>query len=59
VTNRNHPLLYPDDLQWISETFGSQLLLFNRGGHLGNLGHKDVQAAIHHAVQTQLDAESP
>jgi len=30
------------DIDWLKETFGDRLLLFNKGGHLGNLYRKDV-----------------
>lgn len=45
-------LLSPDDLSWLRATFGpSQLTLFPRGGHLGNLSNANVQRAILTALE--------
>jgi len=47
IENRNDILLAAEDLAWLETTFDpSRLTFFEKGGHLGNLGHPDVQAAI-------------
>ena len=46
IENENDILLGPEDLAWLRETFGERLIMFPRGGHLGNLSHPVVQKAI-------------
>jgi ABC-type transporter lipoprotein component MlaA/pimeloyl-ACP methyl ester carboxylesterase len=47
IVNRNDILLDPEDLQWLESTFGTQrLTVFDKGGHLGNLGMPGVQKTI-------------
>ena len=53
IVNQNDFLLSPDDLAWLRTTFGSdRLTVFERGGHLGNLGDTNVQAAIVRALSS-------
>ncbi|HEV8543259.1 MAG TPA: VacJ family lipoprotein [Verrucomicrobiae bacterium] len=52
ISNRNDILLEKTDLEWLEQTFPPErLTLFDRGGHLGNLGHPAIQSAIVAAVQ--------
>jgi ABC-type transporter lipoprotein component MlaA/pimeloyl-ACP methyl ester carboxylesterase len=47
IVNQNDFLLSEDDLQWLRATFSPEhLTVFEKGGHLGNLGHPEVQKAI-------------
>lgn len=54
VTNRDDFLLRPGDAQWLQDTFGPRLSLFERGGHLGNLGRPGPRLAIHEALRSAL-----
>ena len=52
IVNRNDFLLEPSDLDWLQATFGpTRLTVFDEGGHLGNMGHPEVQKAILAALQ--------
>ncbi|MFO1501813.1 MAG: alpha/beta fold hydrolase [Verrucomicrobiota bacterium] len=52
IVNRNDFLLEDADLDWLRTTLGAdRLTVFDQGGHLGNLGHPDVQQAILAALQ--------
>jgi hypothetical protein len=53
-SNRNDPLLRPEDLAWVEETLGDDAWLFEKGGHMGNLGQKDIQLTVFKAVQERL-----
>ena len=53
-SNRNDPLLQPADLEWIEQTLGEKAQLFEEGGHLGNLGQKEIQEVVHRAAEAQL-----
>jgi pimeloyl-ACP methyl ester carboxylesterase len=47
IVNRNDFLLPDEDLAWLKTTFAAdQLIVFEQGGHLGNLSHPAVQKAI-------------
>jgi ABC-type transporter lipoprotein component MlaA/pimeloyl-ACP methyl ester carboxylesterase len=47
MVNENDFLLTPEDLNWLRTTLGpDRVQVFPGGGHLGNLGDPDVQAAI-------------
>jgi hypothetical protein len=47
IANRNDLFLADEDVAWIESTFApSQVRLFERGGHLGNLSQPEVQEAI-------------
>jgi hypothetical protein len=47
IANRNDFLLAAEDLAWIEATFApGQVVLFEHGGHLGNLSEPVVQQAI-------------
>ncbi len=56
VTNANDFLLGPNDVEWYKRAFGKRLLLFQEGGHLGNLHKKEVQSQIVEAL-SQLKQE--
>ncbi|MHC4512990.1 MAG: alpha/beta fold hydrolase [Planctomycetota bacterium] len=49
-TNRNDFLYDADDVQWLEQTFGDRLHLFEEGGHLGNVYRHDVKEAIIRSV---------
>jgi ABC-type transporter lipoprotein component MlaA/pimeloyl-ACP methyl ester carboxylesterase len=52
ILNRNDFLLPDEDLEWLQATFPpSQITIFERGGHLGNLSHPAVQKAILGALE--------
>ncbi len=47
ILNRNDFLLPDEDLAWLQSIFDpSQIRIFEKGGHLGNLSHPAVQKAI-------------
>jgi len=47
IVNQNDFLLATEDLEWLRAAFApEQLIVFQKGGHLGNLSHPAVQAAI-------------
>jgi ABC-type transporter lipoprotein component MlaA len=54
LDNRDDFLLEPGDIDWLQQTFGSRLELFDVGGHLGNLGHPGVRLAITEALRKAL-----
>lgn len=55
VENKDDILLAPEDLQWLSSTFKpEQVIYFDHGGHLGNLGYPAVQKAILSTVEDLL-----
>jgi ABC-type transporter lipoprotein component MlaA len=52
LVNENDFLLPREDLEWLRTTFGPErLTVFERGGHLGNLGQPEVQKAILRALE--------
>lgn len=59
VTNRDDFLLRPGDAQWLQDTFGPRLSLFERGGHLGNLGRPGPRLAVTEALRTALGGGTP
>ncbi len=52
VTNRDDFLLQPGDAAWLQRTLGDRLLLFERGGHLGNLARRGPRLVIVEALRT-------
>lgn len=46
MTNADDPILTPDNLDFLSSTFGSRLNLYPVGGHCGNLRYRDNVAAM-------------
>ena len=46
IHNRDDLILGPDDIEFFEETFGERALIFPNGGHMGNLQHRFVMAAI-------------
>src|SRR5688500_4893198 len=56
VANRNDILLGAEDVAWLKKTFGTRLMLFERGGHLGNLNETFVQREIVRALEDLLPA---
>jgi pimeloyl-ACP methyl ester carboxylesterase len=46
IANANDILLHESDAQWLRSTFGNRAMLFERGGHLGNLSDTLVQQQI-------------
>ena len=46
ISNADEIILAPEDIQFLSETFGSRAIIFPRGGHLGNLQHRDYVARM-------------
>jgi len=52
IVNRNDILLAEEDLRWLEAVIGPERLrVFDRGGHLGNLAHPEVQKAILKALE--------
>ena len=41
VTNEDDIILAPGELDYLRELFGDRAIIYNKGGHLGNLAHKD------------------
>jgi hypothetical protein len=39
-TNSDDLILDRDELQWLRSTFGSRIVVYDHGGHLGNLGER-------------------
>jgi len=59
ILNENDFLLPPEDLQWLRSTLPTNsITVFPEGGHLGNLAHPAVQAAIVHALDGLAPAPS-
>jgi ABC-type transporter lipoprotein component MlaA len=54
ITNRDDFLLRPGDVDWLQRTLGERLLLFERGGHLGNLALPGPRLAVVEALRTAL-----
>ena len=46
ITNADEIILRPEDLDFLTETFGSRVTVFPRGGHLGNVQHRDYVARM-------------
>lgn len=44
ISNADEIILAPGDIRFLSETFGSRATIFPRGGHLGNIQHRDYVA---------------
>ncbi|HET6408489.1 MAG TPA: MlaA family lipoprotein, partial [Chthoniobacteraceae bacterium] len=54
IANANDLLLAEEDARWLRETLGNRLMLFERGGHLGNLSETIVQQQIVRALADLL-----
>jgi ABC-type transporter lipoprotein component MlaA len=54
ISNANDLLLGKEDVEWLQKTFEKRLMLFERGGHLGNLGETIVQQQIVRALADLL-----
>lgn len=46
LSNENDFLLDPEDFEWLRDTFGADLHVEPRGGHLGNLHLPEVRARV-------------
>jgi hypothetical protein len=46
ITNADEIILRPEDLDFLTETFGSRATVFPRGGHMGNVQHRDYVARM-------------
>jgi predicted alpha/beta-fold hydrolase len=40
LTNSDDPILNPPELAWLRSTLGSRIVVYDHGGHLGNLGDR-------------------
>ena len=56
IGNTNDILVAEEDIQWFREMFGPRVLLFERGGHLGNLNETIVQ---HQIIRALADLRPP
>lgn len=54
--NADDFLLNDKDRAWLRKTLGERVVFFNHGGHLGNLGQKDVQAHLVKALWFPCEA---
>ena len=54
ISNANDLLLSKEDVAWLQKTFEKRLMLFERGGHLGNMGDTIVQQQIVRALADLL-----
>jgi len=59
LTNRDDFLLRAGDAEWLQDTFGERLSLFERGGHLGNLGRPGPRLAVIEALRAALQPAPP
>ena len=46
ISNADEIILAPEDIRFLSETFGTRATIFPRGGHLGNIQHRDYVARM-------------
>lgn len=46
ISNADEIILLPEDVRFLSETFGTRATIFPRGGHLGNIQHRDYVARM-------------
>lgn len=46
ISNADEIILTPEDIDFLTRTFGSRATLFPRGGHLGNVQHRDYVARM-------------
>ena len=46
ISNADEIILTPQDIDFLGSTFGSLATIFPRGGHLGNLQHRDYVARM-------------
>ncbi|MGZ8938381.1 MAG: MlaA family lipoprotein, partial [Limisphaerales bacterium] len=58
IANANDILLNPEDVAWMKSTYKDRLMLFERGGHLGNLSETIVQREIVRALADLLPAHA-
>jgi hypothetical protein len=56
ISNSDEIILTQEDLEFLSATFGERATLFPRGGHLGNLQHRDYVAKMLAFFSTGPDA---
>jgi hypothetical protein len=54
IANSNDILLAGEDARWLREMFGNRFILFERGGHLGNLNRTIAQHQIIRAFSDLL-----
>ena len=55
ATNQNDFLLAPGDIEWMTEVLGPErVLVFERGGHLGNLHRDDIRTALQDLVESAV-----
>jgi predicted alpha/beta-fold hydrolase len=40
LTNSDDPILNPPELAWLESTLGNRIVVYEHGGHLGNLGER-------------------
>jgi len=59
VSNRDDFLLEPGDVDFLQATLKDHLLLFEEGGHLGNLGKPAVRQAIIDSLRQALQLPPP
>ena len=46
LTNADDIILAPGDLEYLRQQFGARATIFPRGGHCGNIAHREVAAAM-------------
>lgn len=46
MTNNDDPILNADDLAWLRAKLGSRIVVYDHGGHLGNLGEHQQMADL-------------
>lgn len=46
MTNDDDPILNADDLAWLRAKLGSRIVVYDHGGHLGNLGERQQVADL-------------
>jgi len=46
MTNNDDPILNADDLAWLRAKLGSRIVVYDHGGHLGNLGERQQVADL-------------
>ncbi|MGE0085669.1 MAG: hypothetical protein AB7S75_14765 [Desulfococcaceae bacterium] len=46
ITNRDDIILAKGELDWLKEVFGSRAVVFDKGGHCGNMDHRQYVARM-------------
>jgi predicted alpha/beta-fold hydrolase len=46
MTNNDDPILVAEDLAWLRTTLGARIVVYDHGGHLGNLGEHQQMADL-------------